>query len=127
MRHISIERIKRLIKDGALSVLDFADFETCVDCIKGRDTNKSKKCAKRITDILEIMHSDICSTDMDLYGSKYFISFIDDYSRYLYLYLLHNKSKVLDTFKVFKAKVEKQRRKQIKIMRIDRGGEYYGR
>ena len=78
-----------------------------MDCIKGKQTNKSKKGAKRSTDILEIIHSDICCPDMDAYGPKYFISFIDDYSRYLYIYLLHNKNETLDAFKVFKAEVEK--------------------
>ena len=125
--HISIQRIKRLVNEGVLSTLDFTDFETCVDCIKGKQTNKSKKGAKRSTDILEIIHTDICCPDMDSQGPKYFISFIDDYSRYMYLYLLHNKNEALDAFKVFKAEVEKQCGKQIKIVRSDRGGEYYGR
>ncbi|CAL9128152.1 unnamed protein product, partial [Musa textilis] len=64
---------------------------------------------------------------MDAHGQKFFISFIDDYSRYMYIYLLHNKNEALDTFKVFKAEVENQCGKQIKIMRSDRDGEYYGR
>ena len=34
--HISIERIKRLVKDRILNNLDFDDFKTCVDCIKGK-------------------------------------------------------------------------------------------
>ncbi|RVW30939.1 Retrovirus-related Pol polyprotein from transposon TNT 1-94 [Vitis vinifera] len=51
----------------------------------------------------------------------------DDFSRYMYLYILHNKNEALDAFKVFKAEVEKQYGKQIKIVRSDRGGEYYGR
>ena len=40
--HISIERIKKLVNDEVLSTLDFADFETCVNCIKGKQTNQSK-------------------------------------------------------------------------------------
>ena len=52
---------------------------------------------------------------------------LHDYSHYMYIYLLHNKNEALGAFKVFKAEVEKQCRKQIKIMRMDRGGEYYGR
>ncbi|RVW69573.1 Retrovirus-related Pol polyprotein from transposon TNT 1-94 [Vitis vinifera] len=125
--HISMQRIKRLVNDGVLNTLDFTDFDTCVDCIKGKQTNKSKKGAKRSTDILEIIHSDICCPDTDVYGLKYFISFIDDYSRYLYIHLLHNKNETLDAFKVFKAEVEKQCGKQIKIVRTDKCGEYYGR
>ena len=64
---------------------------------------------------------------MDTYGQKYFITFIDDYSRYMYLYMLYNKSETLEAFKVFKAEVEKQCEKQIKIVRTNRGGEYYDR
>ncbi|XP_057481134.1 uncharacterized protein LOC130768153 [Actinidia eriantha] len=125
--HIFIERIKRLVNEGVLSTLDFADFETCVNCIKGKQTNKSKKGAKRSTNLLEIIHTDICCPDMDTNGPKYFITFIDDYSRYMYLYLLRSKDEALDAFKVFKAEVENQCGKHIKIVRSDRGGEYYGR
>lgn len=125
--HISIERIKRLVKEGVLNALDFTDFQTCVDCIKGKQTNISKKGAKRSTELLEIIHTDICSPDIDVHGQKYFITFIDDFSRYMYLYVLQNKHEALDVFKVFKAEVEKQTGKQIKIVRSDRGGEYYGR
>ncbi|KAL6328894.1 hypothetical protein AAG906_003911 [Vitis piasezkii] len=106
--HISIDRIKRLVNDGVLSTLDFTDFETCVDCIKGKQTNKSKRGATRSSTILEIIHTDICSRH-GLSWSKYFISFIDDFSRYIL------------------QGVEKQYGKQIKIVRSDRGGEYYGR
>ena len=45
----------------------------------------------------------------------------------MYVYLLHNKYKALDAFKVFKAEVENQCGKQIQIVRSGRGGEYYGR
>ncbi|XP_072064284.1 uncharacterized protein [Arachis hypogaea] len=93
----------------------------------GKQTKRSQKGAKRSSDILEIIHTDICCPDMSLSGQKYFISFIDDYSRYMYLYMLHNKYEALDAFKVYKAEVEKQCGKKIKIVRSDRGGEFYGR
>ena len=98
-----------------------------MDCIKGKQTNKSKKGANKSSDILEVIHTDICSPDMDSHGQEYFISFIDDYTRYMYIYMLYNKNEALDAFKIFKAEVEKQCGKQIKIVRSDRGGEYYGR
>jgi len=104
---------------GVLSTLDFADFETCVNCIKGKQSNKFKKGAQRSSNLLEIIHTDICCPDMDASSLKYFITFIDDYSRYMYLYLLHSKDEALDVFKVFKAEVEKQCEKQIKIVRSD--------
>ena len=60
---------------------------------------------------------------MDANGPKYFITFIDDYSRYMYLYLLCSKDEALGAFKVFKAEVENQCGKHITIVRSDRGGE----
>ena len=77
--------------------------------------------------MLEIIHTDICCPDIDGSDSKYFITFIDDYSHYMYIYMLHSNDEALEAFKVFKADVEKQCGKQVKIVRSDRGGEYYGR
>ena len=64
---------------------------------------------------------------MCLNGQRYFITFIDDYSRYMYLFLLYDKCEALDTFKIYKAEVKKQLGKQIKIVKSDRGSEYYAR
>ena len=115
--HISVQRIKRLINEGVLSSLDFTDFETCLDCIKGKQTNKSQKGATRSKYLLEIIHTDICCLDMDGSDPKYFITLTDDYSRYIYLYMLRSKDEKLEAFKVFKAEVEKQCWKQVKIVR----------
>ena len=51
------------MNDGVLSTLDFTNFETCVDCIKGKQTNKSKIGATRSSAMLEIIHTDICSLE----------------------------------------------------------------
>ena len=64
---------------------------------------------------------------MDGSDPKCFITFIDDYSCYMFLYKLRSKDEALETFKVFKAEVEKQCEKQIKVVRLNRGGEYNGR
>ena len=45
----------------------------------------------------------------------------------MYLYMLSSKEEALESFKVFKVGVEKQCKKQIKIVRSDKGGEYCGR
>ena len=90
--HISIQRIKRLVNEGVLSSLDFTDFETCLDCIKGKQTNKSKKGATRSKRLLEFIYTDICCPGMDGSDPRYFITFIDDDSRYMYLYMRYSKS-----------------------------------
>ena len=105
--HTSIQRIKRLVNEGVLSSLDYTDFETCLDCIKGKQTNKSQNGATRSKHLLEIIHTYICCPDMDKSDPRYFITFIDDYSHYMHLYMLHTKDEELEAFKVFKAEVEK--------------------
>ena len=117
------------MKDGVLKTLDFTNFGTCVDCIKGKQTNKTTKGAKRSFKILEIIRTNICGpfTTRCLNGQRYFISFIDDHTRYMYLYLLYDKAEALDAFKTYKVEIEKQRENKIKIIKSDRGGKYYGR
>src|ERR1051325_533702 len=57
-------------------------------------------------------------------GYEYLISFIDDDSRYGYIYLMHYKSRGLEKFKEFKTEVENQLGITIKTHRLNRGGEY---
>ncbi|GKE77721.1 zinc finger, CCHC-type containing protein [Tanacetum coccineum] len=62
--------------------------------------------------------------DTEKWNKKYFVTFIDDASRFCYVYLLHSKDEALDKFKVFKTEVELQQGSLIKRFRTDRGGEY---
>jgi hypothetical protein len=127
--HISRERMERLTRDGILDSLNFSDFQTCVDCVKGKLTRARKKGATRSEGLLEIIHTDICGpfTPSTLGGYKYFITFIDNLSRYGYIFLIYEKSEALDMFKIYKAEIELKQEKKIKIVRSDRGGEFYGR
>ena len=43
------------------------------------------------------------------------------------MYLIHEKSKALDVFKIYEAEVENQLNWRIKSVRSDKGDEYYGR
>ena len=62
---------------------------------------------------------------MDGYDS--FITFTNDHSHYDYIYPIKERTEALDKFKIFKAEVENQHNLKIKIVRSDRGREYYGR
>ncbi|KAJ9557218.1 hypothetical protein OSB04_011832 [Centaurea solstitialis] len=124
--HISKQRIQRLIDERILNSIDLTNFQVCVECIKGKQTNARRLGSNRATDVLELIHTDICGPfpTASWNGQQYFITFIDDYSRYGYLYLIHEKSQSLDVFKNFKAEVELQLGKKIKAVRSDCGGEY---
>ena len=76
--------------------------------------------------MLNIIYSDVCGPFevSSLGGNKYFVSFVDEFSKKLWTYPLKAKSEVFDTFKVFKILVEKQLGKSLKIIRTDGGGEF---
>ncbi|RDY13611.1 hypothetical protein CR513_01439, partial [Mucuna pruriens] len=114
--HISRERMKNLVKNEILPYL-------------GKQTKHTKKGATRSTQLLEIVHTDTCgSFDVNSFGKKrYVITFIDDYSHYGYIYLLHEKSQVVDDLKIYLNEVERQLDRKMKVVRSDKGGEYYRR
>jgi hypothetical protein len=62
-----------------------------------------------------------------LSGCEYYLTFIDDYSRKTWIYFLKAKSEVFTRFQVFRALVENQSGKKIKVLRSDNGGEYSSR
>ncbi|KAI0494867.1 hypothetical protein KFK09_025013 [Dendrobium nobile] len=76
--------------------------------------------------VLDLVHSDVWgpSPILSLFGYKYYVLFIDDFSRFTWLYPLKLKSDVPSVFSHFKAQVERQFNKQIKCFRTDGGGEY---
>ncbi len=80
----------------------------------------------RATKPLEIVHSDVCSpmTSTSLGGARYFVTYIDDFSRKVWVYLLKSRGECFEKFKEFNALVERQLEYKIKVFRSDNGGEY---
>lgn len=122
-----LNKMRELV-DG-LSYKGQADIEkqNCVVCCEGKQTRlpfPSK--GNRAGGLLELIHSDVCGPmeKTSLGGSKYFLTFIDDYSRMCFIYFLKTKDETYEKFIDFKHLVEKQQNKQIKILRTDNGGEY---
>ena len=97
----------------------------CEICIQAKMTKKPFSKLDRNSIMLELVHSDVCELNSVLtrWGKRYFITFIDDFSRFIYV--LRNKDESFDMFKRYKTEVENQRNRKIKILRSDRGGEYF--
>jgi hypothetical protein len=73
---------------------------------------------------LDLIHSDVCGpmSVESVSGSKYFVLFIDDYSRKTWIYFLKTKDQVFDRFQEFRALVEKQTGRKIRVLRSDNEG-----
>ncbi|GAB2278278.1 hypothetical protein Dimus_039278 [Dionaea muscipula] len=81
---------------------------------------------KRATQPLAVIHSDVCGpVNINTLGNnRYFLTFIDDCTRKTWIYLLKEKSAVLDCFKSFKMFVERQCNMKVRVLHTDGGGEY---
>ena len=62
--------------------------------------------------------------EIPLEEKKYYVSFIDDYSKFTWIYLLKFKSEVFSVFQEFQKLVERQFNKKIITVQSDWGGEY---
>ena len=125
--HVSKNRLDKLHKDGLIDPYSYETYDTCHSCIKGKMT-KTPFIGKgaRVEELLGLIHSDVCGP-MSTHargGYSYFVTFIDDFSRFGYVYLIKNKSEVFEKFVEYKTEVEKQLGKSIKCLRSNRGGEY---
>ena len=78
---------------------------------------------------LELVHTDLWgpSPVATLGGSRYYITFIDDSSRKVFVYFLENKSDVFEIFKKWKIMVETETNLKVKCLRSNNGGKYIDR
>jgi hypothetical protein len=104
--------------------------DVCRGCALGKFAKASfPDSDKRSTGILDLVHMDVCGsmTQKSLSGCEYYLTFIDDHSRKTWIYFLKAKSEVFAWFQEFKALVENQSGKGIKVLWSDNGGEYSSR
>ena len=101
----------------------------CVGCSYGKmhlRSHKPRNSSVYANGILDLIHSDVCGPLRypSLGGAYYFVTFIDDFSRMIFIYLIKRKGAPFEKFKAFKAFVEKQTGKNVKALKSDNGGEY---
>jgi hypothetical protein len=119
----------RVLRELVTGVPDFSleHHELCKGCTLGKYTNTSFPSSdSRAVEILDIIHSYVCGpmSSALLTGSLYYVVFIDDFSRKSWIFFMKTKGQVFSRFQEFKALVENQIGKKIRVLRSDNGGEY---
>jgi transposase InsO family protein len=128
-----------LLKYGELAIeglyLDPAntcneDLTLCAFYVLGKHAHSPfPSCQNRRVYPLELVHSDLAESNIkSVRGGKYVLTFMDDATNHTSIYVLPNISSliVLQAFKEYQAWAERQRGRQIKEIRTDRGKEYMG-
>ena len=129
--HLNSCSIKSLIKGNLVDGLDLKNFENldfCESCAHGKIHRLPfpKKSSRKCTAPLQLVHSDVCGkvSSQSLSGCSYFLTFVDDFSRYTWVYFLESKDEVYDKFREWKVLAENQTGQRLKVFRSDNGGEY---
>lgn len=129
--HINSVSLDKM-KDGAVTGISVKDKVvinkgTCTVCCEGKQSRLPfGHKGTRSSEPLDIVHADVCGPMecSSIAGSKYFLIFIDDYSRMVFVYFLKAKSETFKYFKEFKSMAENQKGRKIKVLRTDNGLEF---
>jgi transposase InsO family protein len=131
--HIGMDKIDQVIKnslaDGLVFDTDSSDAPLCVPCVHGKHHKAPfpRQASHRSETPFERIHSDLHEVPvLTLSGFRYWITFIDDCTRYGWVYVLKKKSDAFDAFTQFKAFIETQYSGLIRFFRQDKGGEFIG-
>ena len=130
--HLGYDNVNKLISKSMVEGIDINPNEqfdqNCDGCAIGKQHKHpfSERNESEANDLLELIHSDVCGPmNIDSMGSsRYFVTFIDDYSRYTTVYMIKHKSQVTEKFKEFVLFAEKLTGKSVKQLKTDNGGEY---
>ena len=129
--HIGKERLERLLKEElaeGIVVDQHSELsDICDHCLAGKQHRDPfpHLSEHRSTVLLGRIHSDVHGPlPKTPYGYRYWLTLIDDMSRYKRVYLLKKKSEVFLRFKEFVAEAERELGKKVKELRDDKGGEY---
>lgn len=126
--HMSEKGMKMLVARGKLPELKKVESEFCEPCVLGKKkkvsfakTGKAPKSRK-----LELIHTDVYgpTTVASVGGNHYYVTFIDDSTRKVWVKFLMRKSDVFNTFKKWKIAVENETNLKVKALKSDNGGEY---
>jgi hypothetical protein len=99
----------------------------CESCILGKHKRtRFPQSSTQDKQHLELVHTNLCGPMQikSIGGRFYFLTFIDDFSKKIWIYFLKHKFETFAKFKEFKVDTEKQSGKYVKVLRLDGGGEY---
>ena len=124
--HVNFDTLRKLMNLELLAKFNIDANHKCETCVESKLTRASFQNIERSTEPLELIHSDTCDLKyvQPRGGKEYFVTFIDDCTRYCYVYLLRSKDEALEKFMHYKNEVENQLGRKIKAIRSDQGGEY---
>lgn len=128
--HINPEILKKMknrVKGLVFENDDDAEIKNCTTCSEEKQHHEPfqySRCESK--EVLQLIHTDFVGPmkTISLEGARFSLTFVDDYSKKVFVYFLKAKSQALSTFKEFQVMIESQTGTKIRTIRSDKGGEY---
>ena len=131
LAHVGMKQLNRLVKHDLVEGLKDVKFEKdklCSACQAGKQVSNShpNKSAMSTSRPLDLLHMDLFgpTTYRSIGGNCYCLVIVDDYSRYTWVFFLHDKADTCDTFKKFVIRAENEFELKLKKVRSDNGSEF---
>ena len=125
--HAGEKSLKTLAMQGLLKGAKTCKMDFCKQCVLGKQKRVKFGTAIHNTEgILDYIHTDVWgpTKTASSRGKHYFVTFVDDNSRRIWVYTLKSKDEVFETFLVWKKMVENQTKRKIKVLLYNNGTEY---
>ena len=123
LRQLAVEQLVDGFKFDTLKKISFCDA-----CTEGKHHKSPFPTGggAKAEDVLDLVHTDVCGklSSRSIGGAEYFVTFIDDKSWYVWLYVLKSKSEVFSKFRDWKAMVEWSTGRKFNVLRSDNSREY---
>ena len=125
--HAGEKSLQTLVMQELLKGAKTCMLEFCEQCVLGKQKRvKFDTTIHNTEGILDYIHTDVWgpTKTASLGGKHYFVTFVDDFSRRVWVYTLKSKDEVFETFLVWKKMVQNQTGRKIKVLRYDNATEY---
>jgi len=131
LAHHDHNSVKHMISKQLVTGIDIKSKQApdpiCEPCLSGKmNANPFPSSKTRASKPLELIHTDLHGPfkTRTISGYRYWITFIDDYTRFRAVLFLKSKDEAFNAFKRYKAYAENHLDAKIQCMRVDKGGEY---
>ncbi|KAL7287159.1 hypothetical protein TKK_0018593 [Trichogramma kaykai] len=130
LRHLNNQDMKMMFQKGHVEgtvTVQIEDVWNCSTCVAAKMTREPfQSRSPYVKKPLEVIHTDVCGPmrTTSKGGARWFVTFIDEHTRFCYVYPMKEKSQVVEKFIEFKNLVENQTGHFIKELQSDGGKDY---
>nr|GEU79728.1 zinc finger, CCHC-type [Tanacetum cinerariifolium] len=128
--HLNFDDINKMTRKGLMEGIPRINHagQICDACLLGKHSRTPfpNQAKFRSKNLLDLVYGDLCGpTSLATHsGKKLIFLLVDDCTRFMWAYFLTSKDQAFSTFKEFRQHIKMEMRMKLRMLRIDKGGEF---